>query len=127
MADHPCLSPWKGALIAPLVVFPLECAARLPPNPEALAVTFAALAVAGFCWTWVLGKIPGLVPADTALYGLFLGLCVSVPGAASEAVWWKLDALLVAERVVPAALGWPLASLAIARWGRAAACALPPR
>lgn len=125
MTEHPCLSPWKGALIAPLIVFPLECAARLPPNPEALAVTFAALAVAGFGWTWVLGKIPGLVPADTALYGFFFGLCVAVPGAASEAVWWKLDATLLAQRLVPAVLGWPLASLAVARWARAAVCRLP--
>lgn len=107
--EHRCLSPWKGAVAGGLLAFACSPAAWANPAPA-----LAARLVAAFCWTWVLGKIPGLTLKDAALYGLFFGLSAGV-----------LDAPLDPWRAADGAVSWTIASLAISRcWARV--CELPP-
>jgi hypothetical protein len=185
MVEHPCLSPWKGAVIGGLIAFawgsiswmalpfhnktlnlfsdaaPIVGAleaqggrsgiyvlhndpkGQTAPTDPFLFVSYEkkgwgsmpatmllALLVQGagaFFWTWILGKIPGLTPKDTALYGFFFGLCVGLLGAAPNSVWWKFDWGFTALHLIDACVAWTLASLAIARWGKAAVCELPRR
>lgn len=179
--EHPCLSPWKGAVIGGLIAFlwssvswmalpfhektithladPAPIVSALegqasgvfimandpkgqtaPTDPfvfiayekkgwGSMGLSMAlALLVSGFgafFWTWILGKIPGLTGKDAALYGAFFGLAVAALGVLPNWVWWKFPlgfSLLYAADLV---ITWALASVAIARFGRASACALP--
>lgn len=180
--EHPCLSPWKGALIGGLIAFacssiswmalpfhnktvtrladptaivntlqdhasgvyvmPNDPAGQTAPTDPFVFIAYEkkgwgsmgrsmvlALLVYGlgaFFWTWILGKIPGLASRDAALYGAFFGLSVAALGVLPNWVWWKFPlgfTLLYAADLV---VTWALASVAIARFGRASACALPP-
>jgi len=77
-----------------------------------------------FFWTWILGKIPGLTLKDSALYGLFFGLCVGVLGMMPNWVWWKFPLPFTLAYVADAAIAWTLASMALSRC-YASVCALP--
>lgn len=79
-----------------------------------------------FFWTWILGKIPGLTLKDSALYGLFFGLCVSVLGVLPGSVYWRLPWSFTAMHVVDAAIAWTAATMVLSRC-YAPVCALPKR
>ncbi len=91
-----------------------------------LALGLLVQMIGAFFWTWILGKIPGLTLKDSALYGLFFGLCVGVLGAMPNWVWWKFPLPFTLLYVADAAVAWTLASLALSRC-YAAACALPSK
>lgn len=80
--------------------------------------------IGAFFWTWILGKIPGLTLKDSALYGLFFGLCVGFLGAMPNWVWWKFSLPFTLMYVADAAIAWTLASMVLSRC-YAAACPLP--
>ena len=86
-----------------------------------------AQGVGGFFWTWILGKIPGLTARDAALYGAFFGLCLGALGAAPNSIWWKFPWPFTLLYALDGVIAWTIASVAIARFGQAAVCALPPR
>ncbi len=75
-----------------------------------------------FFWTWILGKIPGLTLKNSALYGLFFGLCVGVLGALPNSIWWKFSWTFTLLYVADAAIAWTLASMILSRC-YASACA----
>lgn len=180
--EHPCLSPWKGAVAGGLIAFAwsavswmalpfhnrtvglLADPAAVVHAVEAAAPTSGVFLVAndphgqtaptdpfifvsyhkagwgsmgrtmllgllvqmagGFFWTWILGKIPGLTSRDAALYGLFFGLCVGILGALPNSVWWKFPLGFSLLYVADAVISWTVASVVIARWCRASACAV---
>lgn len=180
-AEHPCLSPWKGAVIGGLIAFvwsnitwmalpfhektithledpaPLVAAMQnadsgvyimrndpsgqtAPTDPfifvsyykrgwgplrTPMILSFLTLCVGAFFWTWILGKIPGLTSRDAALYGAFFGLAVAALGVLPNWVWWKFPLGFTLLYAVDLVVTWALASVAIARFGRAAVCPLP--
>lgn len=83
--------------------------------------------IGGFFWTWILGKIPGLTMKDAALYGCFFGICVGALGAMPNWVWWKFPLGFSLLYVLDAVVAWAAASVVIARWCQASACALPKK
>ena len=82
--------------------------------------------IGAFFWTWILGKIPGLTLKDSAMYGLFFGLCVGFLGAMPNWVWWKFPLPFTLMYVADAAIAWTLASMVLSRC-YAAACPLPAK
>ncbi len=110
--EHRCLSPWKGAVAGGLIAFAFGAA--FGSMADAMILGLATRLIAGFFWTWILGKIPGLTLKDSALYGLFFGICVGALGAPP----------LSLPRLAEPVLAWTLASMALSRC-YAAACALP--
>lgn len=68
-----------------------------------------------FFWTCILGKIPGLTIRDSALYGLFFGLCVGALGILPGSVCWHLPLGFTAMYVVDAAIAWTAASMVLSR------------
>ena len=117
--EHRCLSPWKGAVVGGVIAFIwLELSGRIMPFHDAplpaAHVLLLAQGAGAFLWTWILGKIPGLTLKDSALYGLFFGLCVGVLGPRTVA------------GVADAAIARTLASMALSRC-YAAVCALPTK
>lgn len=108
--EHRCLSPWKGAVVGGFIAFACGALSGTATLPYGLATRM----IAAFCWTWILGKIPGLTLKDAALYGLFFGICVGVLGEPQPSPVHLADA----------ALAWTLASLALSRC-YARTCALP--
>ena len=136
--QHKCLSPWKGAVIGGLIAFawnalawtllPLHGTAAihpLPPSPPTVVLGLFAQGFGAFFWTWILGKIPGLTSQDAALYGAFFGLCLGALGAVPVSIWWGFPWRVTLATAADAVIAWTIASVAIARWGQAAACALP--
>lgn len=142
--NHPCLSPWKGAVAGGLIAFawnsfswmvlPFHAMTLGPLGSLAPFGGSMGLAMlgglllqgfGGFWWTWILGKIPGLTTADAAKYGAMFGLCVGVLGALpnSVSVSWGFSLLPVLDAVI----AWTIASPVIARWCQASVCALPKR
>jgi hypothetical protein len=89
-----------------------------------MGIDVLVLMAAAFLWTWILGKIPGLAPADAALYGLFFGVAAGLVGPVQNWIYWKFPLPFTLMYVADSAIGWTLASLAISRC-RAAACELP--
>lgn len=132
--EHRCLSPWKGAVVGGLITFAWNALSWMalpfhaPADPMTLALGVGLLmqVIGAFFWTWILGKIPGLTLKDSALYGLFFGLCVGFLGAMPNWVWWQFPMPLTLMHVADAAIAWTLASMALSRC-YAAACALPKR
>lgn len=138
--EHPCLSPWKGAVAGGLIAFawggfswmvlPFHGPVAVAPGRDlavALAQALALQCFGAFWWTWVLGKIPGLTTLDAAKYGLMFGTCLATLGVLPGVVWNMLsprDGVLTALDCVAA---WTLASPVIGRWCRASVCALPAR
>jgi hypothetical protein len=125
--EHKCLSPWKGAVVGGIIAFLWSAilSAVLPSHGQSLHLFTDPVSVLGgllvrgvaaFFWTWILGKIPGLMLKDAALYGFFFGLCVGLLGLMPNGVWW---------RSVDAVVAWPIASMAIARFCVASTCPLP--
>ncbi len=110
--EHRCLSPWKGAVAGGLIAS--ACGAAFGSVTAEPALGIATRTIAAFFWTWILGKIPGLTLKDSALYGLFFGICVAALGP------------LTAPRAAEAVVAWTLASLVLSRC-YAAACPLPQK
>jgi hypothetical protein len=77
--------------------------------------------------TGLMGKIPGLTLKDAVLYGAFFGICVGVLGALPNWVWWKFPLGFSLMYVADAVIAWTAASVVIARWCQASACALPSK
>lgn len=144
--NHPCLSPWKGAVAGGLIAFAWNAVSWmiLPfhgmtlsgfgnPDPVGGSMGLALLlglilqGFAGFWWTWILGKIPGLTTADAAKYGAMFGLCVGVLGALPDSVWWGFPWAFSLLGVLDAVVAWTIASPVIARWCQASVCALPAK
>ncbi|MBI3549196.1 MAG: hypothetical protein HY078_09170 [Elusimicrobia bacterium] len=92
-----------------------------------MALGLAMQMAGGFFWTWILGKIPGLTSKDAALYGCFFGLCVGILGAMPNSVWWKFPWCFSLLYVADAVVSWTVASVVIARFCQASACALPTK
>lgn len=91
------------------------------------AMMFAGLllfSMGAFFWTWILGKIPGLTMKSSALYGVMFGLSVGVLGAGSNWVWWKFPSGFTLLYVLDDVIAWTIASVVIARWCQASACAI---
>jgi hypothetical protein len=123
--EHQCLSPWKGAVVGGVIVFLWSAISwmvlpfhgrTLFTDPVSVVGGLLSQGVAAFFWTWILGKIPGLTLKDAALYGFFFGFSVGLLGFMPNWAWWKL---------VDAAVAWPIASMAIARFCVASTCPLP--
>lgn len=92
----------------------------------ALALGLLLQMTGSFFWTWILGKIPGLTIKDSALYGLFFGLCVGALGILPGSVCWHLPWSFTAMYVADAAIAWTAASMVLSRC-YAPACPLPKR
>lgn len=142
--NHPCLSPWKGAVAGGLIAFAWSAVSWMvlpfhetalrgfgAPDPVGGSMGLALLlglvlqGFGGFWWTWILGKIPGLTLSDAAKYGAMFGLCVGVLGALPNSVWWKFPWGFSLLYVLDAVVAWTIASPVIARWCQASVCALP--
>ena len=134
--EHRCLSPWKGAVAGGLIVFAWNAFSRraLPFHGGTLVGSMTTTIVLGllapmtaaFFWTWILGKIPGLTLKDSALYGLFFGLCVGALGAAPDGACEQAALPLTVMHAIDAVVAWTIASLVLSRC-YAAACALPKK
>ncbi|TBR22911.1 hypothetical protein EPO15_06985 [bacterium] len=143
--EHPCLSPWKGAVAGGLIAFvwgavswtvlPLHAWALGPDLPPPAGDAMARMLLTalilqgfgGFWWTWILGKIPGLTSLDAAKYGAMFGLCLGALGALPDSVWWNASWANGLVETLDYVVAWGVASPVIARWCRAAVCALPKR
>lgn len=142
--EHPCLSPWKGAVAGGLVAFvwgavswtalPFHAwalGAGMPPPAASMAKTLLTALIlqgfGGFWWTWILGKIPGLTLPDAAKYGAMFGLCLGALGALPDCVWWGAPWADGALETLDDVVAWTIASPLIARWCQASVCALPKR
>lgn len=117
-----------GILVHAGVPFVFASRSADGPRPVAAAVGLGLLLqmTGAFFWTWILGKIPGLTLKDSALYGLFFGICLGVLGDLPYWVCWRLPLPFVLMNAADAAIAWTLASMALSRC-YAAACALPKK